>query len=154
MWRAASLMLLALAIPASFPAMSAGTMRQRYGKPIGETFVVRPGILVTATYGPNEETCELLIAPDETGELVKNWSDRDNIPYETLRQVEDELVPTSERGKQKGATFGNVVCGPYNLCSGSQEDFERIVEYANAGKSGARYAVIRWQRSECERRTP
>lgn len=154
MWRAATLILFALAIPASFPATDSSTMRQHYGQPISETFLVTPGITATATYGPNGETCELLIAPKQTNALIKNWPGSDTIPYETLKQVEDELVPKSERGQFKIGTFMNISCDADNPCGGSQEDWEQIVEYGNAGKNNsARYAVIQWRRPECQHPT-
>ena len=155
MWRSATVILLAMAVPGSFPATDSSTLRQHYGQPISETFLVSSGITATATYGPNGETCELLIAPEQTSTLIKNWPGSATIPYETLKQTEDELIPTSERGKSEGGGILNFVCLPYNDCAGSSQDWEKIVEYSNAGKNGAaRYAVIQWRRNECQHRTP
>ena len=149
MWRAASVVLLALAVPGSFPAMSGGTLRQHYGQPISETFLIRPGVVATATYGPDGQTCELLIAPKQSDGLIKNWPGAETIPYETLKEVENELVPSGERGKFKIAGFDDLMCGPDNSCWGTQQQWEKIVEYSNSGKNGARYAVIQWLRKEC-----
>lgn len=154
MWRAASAMFLALAIPASFPAMSGNTLRQRYGQPISETFLVRTGIVATATYGPDGETCELVVEPQQTSALIKNFSGTKTIPYETLRAVEDELVPDSERGKSLMGAILNIGCLPDNNCAGSEHDWENVVEYDNAGTDGAHYAVIRRLRDECKQTTP
>jgi hypothetical protein len=154
-----SLILLALALPASFPAESTQTLRQQYGQPVSEAFLVRPGIVVTATYGPSGKVCELVIGPKESDEMIKKWPGSDTVDYDLMDKIEHELVPKSERGKYKGATAISLFCPPENDCFGMSEDWEKITTYVNSGKTvnagekGARYEVIQWKRSECGHKT-
>src|ERR1700734_2321659 len=103
MWTRAAAVLLAVLIQGSFPAQSREAFRQRYGKPISESFLVRPGIAVTATYGASGETCSLMIEPRETlGRSVKPESPI--IEEKLLEEIGKELVPENDRGKYKMGT--------------------------------------------------
>jgi hypothetical protein len=39
-------------------------LRRKYGDPVSETFLLRPGLTVTATYAANGRIVELLISPE------------------------------------------------------------------------------------------
>jgi hypothetical protein len=149
MWLRLSVILLALGLQGSFPAKTPDTFRQRYGNPVSETFLIRPTIVVTARYGTSGNTCELVISPNEPGGMIKRWPSSEEIDYQLLGKIEDELVPKLERGEYKMGTFLDITCFPEDDCAGSQEDWENIVIYKNAGKTGAHYEVIRWNRDEC-----
>jgi hypothetical protein len=87
--------LLAVLFQVSFPAKTPETFRQRYGKPISETFLVRPGVAVSATYGPSGETCSLKFEPiDSVGTSVTPKSPI--IEEKLLWEINDELVPRTE----------------------------------------------------------
>jgi len=144
-----SVILFGLAIQGSFPASSTQTLRQRYGQPVSETFLVRPGIVVTASYGANGDTCELVISPKEPDGMIKRWPGSQTIDDKLLKKIEEELVPTPKRGRFKVSTFVDTFCPPENDCAGGEEDWENVVMYANAGKIGTRYEVIQWHRNEC-----
>src|SRR4051812_20359582 len=45
--------------------------RRKYGEPISETFMVRPGISATVSYAPNGGITELIISP-RTRNLMKS----------------------------------------------------------------------------------
>jgi hypothetical protein len=157
MWWRLSVILLALAFQTSFPAKSTETLRQRYGQPVSETFLVRPGIVVTATHGTSGSTCELVIGPRPeepyvTNRLAKRWPGSDPIDNSVLQAIGYELVPESERGKYTIGTFMNVICLPQNDCAGVKEDYQNVVIFrSNAGVQGAsRYETIRWKRTECD----
>ena len=98
MWLRLSVVLLALAGQSSFPAKSSETFRQRYGQPVSETYLVRPSIVVSASYGPSGKICELVIKPKEPDAMIKSWSGSGSgeINYKVLGEVENELVPKSE----------------------------------------------------------
>ena len=151
MWSRLSVLLFALAVQGSFPASSTQTLRQRYGQPLSETFLVRPGIAVTATYGANGDTCELVISPQEkeADAMIRRWPGSHEIDYKLLENIEEELIPTSERGGFTISTFHNDICLPENDCFGEDNDWTKVVIYSNAGKTGARYAVIQWHRQGC-----
>jgi hypothetical protein len=105
-------------------------------------FRVRPGITATARYASNGQIAELLISP-ETPDLIK--SRKNTLSQGTLKEIIDELVPPSERGKFLIGAFVNLDCLPQNDCTGSEEEYERIVIYYNAGSGGVNYAVVRWR---------
>jgi hypothetical protein len=153
MWLRLSSVLLILAFPASFPAKTAKTFRQRYGLPVSETFLVRPGVVVSASYGASGDTCELVVnkkQPDAL--LIKRWPGSETIDYKLLKEIEDELIPTNERGKFKTGSFLNILCPPEYDCEGTGEEWEKVTIYKNAGEGGARYEVIGWARDECSRK--
>src|SRR6266478_1918427 len=72
-------------------AQTKDELRKKYGEPFSETFVVRSGVTVTATYEPNEQVKELLIAPQPSSELIK--SKPAALSYDTLKGIIDELIP-------------------------------------------------------------
>jgi hypothetical protein len=45
-------------------------LRRKYGTPISETFIVRPGIIATGTYGRGGRIVEWIISPRNT-EVIK-----------------------------------------------------------------------------------
>jgi hypothetical protein len=149
MWRRLALIFLALVVQGSFPAKSTQTLRQRYGQPVSETFLVRPGIIVSARDGTSGGACELVISSEEVDGAIKKWPGPDEIDYKLLKEIEEELVPKPERGKYRIGTFIDLACPPTNDCWGTSEEWDNIAIYSNAGKTGARYGVIQWNRDEC-----
>lgn len=148
MWTRAAAVLLAIIFQTSFPAKTPEAFRQRYGKPISETFLVRPGVAVTATYGASGETCSLIVEPLETlGVSVRPKSSA--IEEKLLGEISKELVPETERGEYKMGTFIDIICLPDNDCAGVQEDWAKLVIYRNSGEKGTRYETITWKRAEC-----
>ena len=141
--------LLALAVPTSFPGENSETLHQQYGQPIAETFLVRLGIVVTASYGRSGNTCELTIRPKDTNDIANKSSSE--IDYDLLKGIENELVPVTERGRYVMGTFLDIVCFPEDddCPAGTQEDWKMVSIYTNAGKTGARYGEIHWNRDEC-----
>ncbi|MFZ0521069.1 MAG: hypothetical protein WAL95_08605 [Candidatus Acidiferrales bacterium] len=140
--------LLAVLFQVSFPAKTPETLRQRYGKPLSEIFLVRPGVAVSATYGPSGETCSLKIEPiDSVGTTVKPKSPI--IEEQLLQEINEELVPEKERGEYIMGTFLNIICLPDDDCAGVQEDWGQLVIYRNSGEKGTRYEQIKWNRAEC-----
>jgi hypothetical protein len=152
MWLRTGAILLAVALQVSFTAKSPETLRQRYGKPLSETFLVRPGIVVTADYGPTGQICELSIAPKPNASAIDD---------KVLDESADELVPKSERGKFIIATFNDFVCikmdgdlvvaNDSSCGAGVEENWQKIgIFRSNAGVKGAScYETIRWKRTEC-----
>jgi hypothetical protein len=143
---------LILIFPASFPVKTTSSFRQRYGQPLSETFLVRPGIVVSASYGASGDTCELVISRKQPDAEIKRWPGSETIDYKLLKEIEEELVPINERGKFKIGGFDDIFCAPTFDCIGSSEGWEKVGTYTNAGDTGARYEVITWNRDECSRK--
>ena len=69
--------------------------------------------------------------------------------FKLLKEVENEVVPGTERGKYIIGTFHDFECYPDKSCGGTQEDWTKVVIYTNAGETGAWYAEVKWNRDEC-----
>ena len=119
------------------------SLHQKYGTPQAETFVIRPGITLTATYTPAGDVREMIVAPEQPTSIIKSTTA--TLDNELLHEVINELVPLRERGKFIIGTFLNITCLPKDNCAGSSEDYEKLTIYYNAGKNGANYAVIQWK---------
>jgi hypothetical protein len=127
----------------SVVAQTKDDLRKKFGEPISETFIVRSGIVVTATYSATGQVKELLLGP-EMPDLIKSKNKK--LSYDVLRGIIEELVPAQERGKSIGGSFLNLTCLPENDCAGSSEDYEKLTIYYNAGRGGSvNYAVIQWK---------
>ena len=147
MWlRLLGLPVLLLALQASFPPDTSQTMRQRYGSPVSETYLIKPGVVASATFGASGHVCELVVSP-ENRDAVKSGNRK--FKPEELTQVIDELVPLNERGEPIGGGFFNARCLPDDDCAGTISDSEKVSIYRNGGNDGERYATIHWTRDEC-----
>jgi hypothetical protein len=143
------LLLLVFTLQSSFTGKSALTLRERYGQPISETYLVRSGIAVSVIYGESGDVCELLISPRKPSSLIKSADQTPAIDFNQMTEIIDELVPVSERGKGKGSSMLNLRCLPADDCAGSEGSWEKLRIYRNAGQGGEHYATIQWQRDEC-----
>ncbi len=125
-------------------AQSRDDLKKKYGQPVAETFLIRPGIIVTASYNSTGQIAELLIAPQLT-DLIKSKSR--GLGLETINDVIDELIPMSERGRGLFGGFLNIGCMPQNDCYGSYNDYEKVIIYYNAGQHrDVNYAAMRWKK--------
>jgi hypothetical protein len=127
----------------SLIGQSGDDLRRKYGEPSSETFVVRPGVEVTATYAADRRITELLIAPGTSGALIKSRGN--GLSRDSVDTIIDELAPLSLRGKYVIAGFLNVTCLPANDCAGSEVTYEKVTIYYNAAPEGRLYyAVVKW----------
>jgi hypothetical protein len=125
-------------------AQSRNDLKNKYGEPISETFLLRPGIAVTASHDSSGQITELVIAPLVT-DLIK--SKGNGLSRDVLKNLIDELVPVSVRGIPQIGGFLNLACLPANDCYGSYDSYEKLTVYYNAGKNGnVNYAVIQWKK--------
>ena len=72
MWLRLSLVCLFFAAQDSLPGVTGETLRQRYGPPVSEMFLIRPGLVVTASYGRNSQVCEFFISPQKPTTPIKS----------------------------------------------------------------------------------
>jgi hypothetical protein len=122
---------------------SGDELRRQYGNPISETFMVRPGISVTASYASDGRITELLISPRNLDHIKSRGV---TLSPDAVKAVIDELVPRSERGKFLIGTFDHIICLPENDCAGTSENYQRVTIYYNAGAKGrVTYAVVQWK---------
>jgi hypothetical protein len=151
MWLRLSFVCLVFVVQASFPGKTGETMRQRYGPAISETFLVRPGLVVSASYGKNGQICELFIAPQKPTTLIKSADQTARtIDSKLLTEVIDELVPERERGRGISANFYNIACLPTNDCGGAGSSWEKVAIYRNGRMNDEHYATIQWHGADCK----
>jgi hypothetical protein len=125
-------------------SQSRDDLRKKYGEPISEDFLLRPGIKVTASHNSNGQITELVIAPLVT-DLIK--SKGNGLTRGVLKELIDELIPASARGAQQIGGFLNIACLPENDCYGSYDSYEKLTIYYNAAKNGnVNYVVIQWKK--------
>jgi len=132
---------LVLLLQVSFPANTAQTLRDRYGAPISENFLVRPGVVATASHGASGHVCEIVISPER---LWNSTLDSVNVG-----DLIDEVVPKGERGKPVIAGFVNAICFPTMDCGGSDEVWENVYIFHNGSTGNEHYVRITWRRGEC-----
>jgi len=150
MWSRLSLLCVFFVLGSSFPGKTIETMCQRYGPPLSENFVVRPGIVVTATYAKDGHVCELLITPQKPITPIKPADQTaKSIDSKLLTELIDELVPEKERGRGISGGFLNLMCLPSNDCAGSGSNWEKVSIYRNGGNNEEHYATIIWGDADC-----
>lgn len=154
MWTRLVMSLFLWAAQSILPAKTDETMRDRYGPPISETFLVRPGIVVTASYGKNGHFCELLISPQKPATPIKSADQTaKTIDSTLLTEIIDELVPKSERGRGLSADMLNIRCLPADDCVGSGSTWEKVFIYRNGGANDEHYATIQCRDVGCPTQT-
>ena len=121
-------------------------LRQRFGAPVAETYLVRPGIEATATYGADGKITRLLIAPSSDRGFHRSRSV--TLSRRAVDSVLDELVPPAQRGKFMGAEMLDVTCLPADDCAGSMTNYKKLSIYYNSSPESDQvpYAVVEWNR--------
>ena len=138
------ILLIALLTGTTIVGQSKDEFRRKYGEPISETFMVRPGISIAVTYQTQGRIAELLISP-RTPALIKSRGD--TLSRADVKAIVDELVPKSARGEFLISEFDNITCLPANDCQGTSENYEKVTIYYNAGTEGrVAYAVVQWKK--------
>ncbi len=143
------ILLFVLVVSISLQAQTKEDLQKKYGQPVSESYLIRPEVIVTVTYDKTGKIQEMVIAPRPAPEIIK--SKPDTIKYDLLDAVIDELVPKETRGKYKMGTFLNITCFPANDCWGTSKSYEKLTIYYNAGKEGANYAVVQWDKDEAQK---
>jgi len=72
-------------------------LRQRYGNPDAERYVVRPGIVMTVAVAKDGQPCEMIIEPLHS--LVSNDTSLKLMPSDKVTEILDEVLPLTQRGK-------------------------------------------------------
>jgi hypothetical protein len=94
-------------VPCLATSQTADELRARYGKPVGEVFLVQPTITVAVAYSADGQPCRLLI---ETPRPLETRNEGTQLmPTKAVSALIDELMPPSERGQPlvRAATMEN-----------------------------------------------
>ena len=132
------------------PSDTSSDFNKRYGPPICETYLVRPAVVATVSYGKSGRACQIVVGPNPSVSLIK--SRNLTIDSNQLTEVLDEIVPVAERGKVRMGTFVNMTCLPSNDCQGTQTDWAKVAICRNGGTDDEHYATIQWNRDECSQK--
>ena len=125
-------------------------MHERYGQPISETYLIRPGIAVAARYGPSQQVCSITVYPEHPKHPLNS---RENSigDYKQVVEVLSELMPEKERGKYLMGTLLDLFCsGQDDDCGGVEEDWEKLTINRMGNNDAEHYAAIHWKRAECK----
>jgi hypothetical protein len=142
----ATLILMLTLVPVG--AQTSDGLRKRYGAPVSQTYLVRPGVTATVSFAKNGEVCKILVEPERR--LVMR-SSTPRITSEQINEIIDEIVPPGERGEQRTAGFVNAGCLPDDDCRGTSADFERVHIYYNGPGGGEyRFATVEWKGVACQ----
>jgi len=144
--------LLLVAGLASFPADTSQTLREQYGQPISETYLIKPGIAAASRYGASRHVCAITVYPEHAAHPLN--SRKNSIGDDKqIAEVLNELVPRKERGKYLMGTFLDLVClsseGDVD-CGGVEEDWEKLTINRMGNTDALHYAAIHWKRDECK----
>ncbi len=132
-----------LVVSGTLAGQSRDELRRKYGEPVSQTFTVRPDVTATATYAADGRVTELLISP-KTPDLIKSRGK--TLSADAIKEVIDELVPLSARGKYLIGGFLNLRCLPEDDCEGTSTSYEQLTIYYNAAAEGRlHYAVVQWK---------
>lgn len=134
-----------LLLQGSFPAHTDQSLRNRYGPPTSENFLVRPGVIATASYGASGDVCEIVVRPERL------WNS--TLGSVNVRDIIDELVPPSVRGKREIPVFVDAIYFPTMDCGGSEDNWEKVNIFYNGNTGNERYVRIHWRRDECRPET-
>ena len=140
-----SLLSIALLSTAPVSAQTSEELRQKYGAPVEERYLVRPGITASVTYAADGQVCRIEIAP--LRESHSHEGAEEVMALEVVEQVVEELVPSASRGKSLGefrGAFGRN--GVY------------LSEYENVSvlrrTLGSQHSIvsvsIRWKQASCQ----
>jgi hypothetical protein len=84
-----SLLLLMSSVLCLFGQVDSNSLHMKYGQPVEETFTIRPGIILSVTYGDKHEVCKLGLRPNRNGSVI---------PVVLIEELLNEIVPPSTRG--------------------------------------------------------
>ena len=125
------------------------TLRQKYGAPVSESYLVRPGILATVNYAKNGKVCSMYVAAQTNPKFTKgNVTQTD---YKVLWNIVDELVPDNQRGKLLNSGFLNLTCVNCESFYGSEASYEKVYIRVGGSSNENQTAMIRWNGISCER---
>jgi hypothetical protein len=130
-------------------SQTSDTFRQKYGAPVSESYLVRPGILAIMNYAKNGKVCSIYVTAQTNPKFTKgNITPIDN---KVLWKIVGELVPDSQRGKLLKSGFLNLTCVGCESFYGSEESYEKVYIRIGGSSNENQTASIRWNGISCER---
>lgn len=124
-------------------------LRARYGEPDVERFAIRPGITLTAEYGPDGKACLLDIEPRHAF-IHAMLMNQPTILKETALDVLNEAAPPMTRGKALGGG-GSFQSGCTSVSSELYENLQIVlVQSSCTVPGGVQKAEVQFKRTGCD----
>lgn len=140
---AAAMALLVLPVT---PQTSQG-LRQRYGNPDVERYVVRPGIVMTV-FAKDGQPCEVVIEPWHS--LISNDTSLKLIPSDKVTEILDEVLPLTQRGKLLRDISFTGGCNLIRTCDYEMVTIIRTIRCTSDGGAWESPMQVRFKTSRCK----
>ena len=141
---------LALLFP-QFVKQTADEFRQKYMPHESGGYIVRPGIVMKVKATASGDACEAEIIP--LASTVSNDPNPPVMPSETAKEVVDEIIPETKRGKIIARFDVNGGCTGMDVSSHEKVTIV-LVTRCKEGGGGTYSARIQWIRDECPDNKP
>ena len=153
-WGPLKIMFFVLLVSLPAVAQSSADFEQKYGRRgnhlvqrIG--FEVRAGVIMTASFAADGQVCAAVIEPKRVTESGIDLERR--MPAALAREIVDEIVPASERGRE----IGGIRMGNYTSISWT--NYEKVSTYSvlvGVGRPEADLKItevrIKWKERQCQ----
>jgi hypothetical protein len=124
---------------------------QKYKRHESGGYIVRPGIIMNVKATASGGACEAEIKPLASTASKDPYSVI--MPSETAREVVDEIIPETTRGKLTARFHVNGGCTGMDI-SGYERAMIVLVTRCKEGGGGVYFARIQWIRHECPDNKP
>jgi hypothetical protein len=153
-WRfiaGASLVILGLSFGAFSGSQTHAQLDLRYR--VIRSYEIRPGIVMTPKYTIDGQVCEMELEPRH--QTATGITFGQALSEHLVRELVQELVPISERGKELESEFNTTVQGSF---TSTKYPYEKItVEVYGTirpSPNGDFVAIIKWYERSCAREEP
>lgn len=142
---------LLLVVAALTPQQSSSDFHALYGQSHLERFTIRPGVTLTAQYGPDQVVCQMIVARLQPL-LIKPMPFAPLLPENEANQIIDDLVPPNIRGPK----IGNLGGWQASQVFSSGEDYQNVeisrvsIDCRKSPEACVSTSAIRFKRKECD----
>ena len=122
-------------------------LESKYGQPI-ESFEIRPGVMMTVTYGADGQACEMSIQR----RLASKEGVKLNFTLEPklVDELIDELAPIASRGERKNkSAFETTISGDLMITDRYYENV--TISMAGSVREGYMVLIIKQKQRQCGR---
>ena len=141
LWRAILILFL---VSVSASAQTSNELKQKYEQLGNGSYLVRPGIILSVSFGENGQACRMQI---QSGSSISSKYPEEVMPRKIVDQIVNEFIPLAQRGKVNfQSSFGG--------CTGASViDYEKVeISYTSrCDKQGGSVTSARviWKGSKC-----
>jgi hypothetical protein len=146
MERALFTFLLLLSIAVAARGQTSANLSAKY-RPV-TSYEVRPGILMTPKYAADGLVCEMVLERRHKTETGINFGDL--LSKEVVKELVDELVPETERGKNLTEFLNTTIDGGFVTTEYAYQNvLVRVHGITRPEPSGDMVVIITWRKRVC-----